>query len=64
MGRNNPGAKTKTVLKSLREGEQLGNMPNKVFSIFNKNRPTACLGKRDQVRVLVKKKISYSCEPD
>ena len=36
MGRNGPEAKTKTVLKSLREGEQLGKMPNKVFSILTR----------------------------
>ena len=41
MGRKGPRAKTKIVLKSVKQWEQLGNMLNLKFQTFlNKNHPT------------------------
>ena len=41
MGRNGPRAKTKTVLKPVKQWEKLGSMPNLKFKTFlNKNPPT------------------------
>ena len=41
MGRKGPRAKTKIVLKSVKQWEQLGNMHNLKFQTFlNKNHPT------------------------
>ena len=41
MGRKGPSAKTKIVLKSVKQWEQLGNMHNLKFQTFlNKNPPT------------------------
>ena len=41
MGRKGPRAKTKIVLKSVNQWEQLGNMHNLKFQTFlNKNHPT------------------------
>ena len=42
MGRKGPGAKTKTVLKSVSKMQQLGSMPDLKFQTFlNKNPPSA-----------------------
>ena len=44
MGREGPRAKTKIVLKSVKQWEQLGNMHNWKFQTFlNKNHPTHIL---------------------
>ena len=41
IGRNGPRAKTKTVMKPVKQWEKLGSMPNLKFKTFlNKNPPT------------------------
>ena len=45
MGRKGPRAKTKIVLKSVKQWEQLGNMHNLKFQTFlNKNHPNEAFG--------------------